>query len=140
MQNSWEKSDTSYGDDKMEVPYQDGYTNHTYRRPDTMSTAPTRKSVGGNYSVDGSINQLAYPTPSFSSQTVIVPNETTAPPKPCFARLCIRIWQIIASIGTFAFQAGAPTVRKDDFDEIWQMYILILWGLILKGGKHSLSL
>jgi hypothetical protein len=126
MQNSWEKSDTSYGDDKMEMPYQDGYTNHSYRMPDTMSTAPTRKSAGGNYSVNGSINQLAYPTPSFSSQTVIVPNETTAPSEPCFARLCIRIWQIIASFGTFAFQAGAPAVRKVDYDEIWQMYILIL--------------
>ncbi|KAG2185640.1 hypothetical protein INT44_002433 [Umbelopsis vinacea] len=116
MQNSWDKNDTYYSDDKMQVPYQDGYTTaptNTYSPPDAMSTAG-RKSLGGAYSVDGSIGQLGYAPPSFSSQTIL-PDESTLPVKPNFPRLCIRIWQLIASAATFAFQAGAPAFAGKGF-------------------------
>jgi hypothetical protein len=111
MQNSWDKNDTFFSDDKMQVPYLDGYTTaptNTYSQPDAMSTAG-RKSIGGAYSVDGSIGQLGYAPPSFSSQTIL-PDGSTLAVKPSFPRLCIRIWQLIASTATFAFQAGAPAV------------------------------
>jgi hypothetical protein len=111
MQNAWEKNDTWYGEEKMQVPYHDGYTAHTYHMPDTMSPTTGRKSMGdGSNSIHGSASQLGYTPLSFGSQTVIMANEATADTKPSFARLCLRIWQVISSIGTFAFQASAPAV------------------------------
>jgi hypothetical protein len=111
MQNSWGNNDTFFNDDKMQVPYLDGYTTaptNTLSQHDAMSSVG-RKSVGGSYSVDGSIGQLGYAPPSFGSQTIL-PDGSTVPIKPSFPRLCIRIWQLIASAATFAFQAGAPAV------------------------------
>jgi hypothetical protein len=112
MQNTWDRNDTVYSNDKIQVPYQDGYTTPardiTYLQPDAMSTVG-RKSVGGAYSVDGTISQLGYGTPSFSSQT-IVPHEATSSDKPSIPRLCLRIWQVISSAATFAFQAAGPAV------------------------------
>jgi hypothetical protein len=111
MQNSWENNDTLFNDEKMQVPYLDGYTTaptNTLSQHDAMSSVG-RKSVAGSYSVDGSNGQLGYAPPSFSSQTIL-PDGSTVPIKPSFPRLCIRIWQLIASTATFAFQAGAPAV------------------------------
>ena len=112
MQNSWGNNDTFFHDDKMQVPYLDGYTTaptNTLSHPDAMSSVGRKKSVGGSYSVDGSIGQFGYAPPSFSSQTIL-PDGSTVHTKPSFPRLCIRIWQLIASAATFAFQAGAPAV------------------------------
>lgn len=111
MQNSWGNNDTFFNDDKMQVPYLDGYTTaptNTLSQHDAMGSVG-RKSVGGSYSVDGSISQLGYAPPSFTSQTIL-PDGNAVRIKPSFPRLCIRIWQLIASVATFAFQVSAPAV------------------------------
>ncbi|KAH8549111.1 hypothetical protein BGW37DRAFT_503613 [Umbelopsis sp. PMI_123] len=155
MQNTWDRNDTVYSNDKIQVPYQDGYTTPardiTYLQPDAMSTVG-RKSVGGAYSVDGTISQLGYGTPSFSSQT-IVPHEATSSDKPSIPRLCLRIWQVISSAATFAFQAAGPAVARMDFpfEPALQYFVFgvtilsLMWGSFLiyvyltrrygKGGK-----
>ncbi|KAJ2961059.1 hypothetical protein NQZ79_g3601 [Umbelopsis isabellina] len=64
-------------------------------------------------SVNGTVSHMEYPKSVFTSEVEELPEKPVS--KPSFARMCLRVWQIIASVGTFAFQAGASPVAKMDF-------------------------
>jgi hypothetical protein len=100
MQNAWDKTNVWSAESKTEVPsFNEGFT----LDPPGASIL----KIGGNSS-NGTSSQIDYPEPTFTSEIEELPEKTAS--KPCFARLCLRIWQIIASVGTFTFQAGAAPV------------------------------
>lgn len=100
MQNAWEKNDGWSAESKTEVPtFNDGFT---------LPPLADSKSRLDTNSYNGTVSHTEYPKSVFTSEVEEVPEKPVS--KPSFPRMCLRVWQIIASVGTFAFQAGASPV------------------------------